>query len=314
MLSRVAERMYWAGRYLERAENTSRLINIYATMLLDLPAETGIRWDHLLHIFGAEEPFRQTKSKRSEQTVMKFLIADPDNPASILSSLRAARENVRTSRDIVPTEGWECVNELYLMGSKQLKRAATGRRRRFDTLSSVIQRCQQITGLLSGTMSHGQAYNFLRIGNFLERADMTSRVVDVAASTLAPETPAIKHYENTLWMAVLRSLSAYQMYRRYMRRRVASADVVAFLWCDPDFPRAVRRVLDVLSSSLERLPHPEEPVRVVQELRSDVEIDREAPMDWANLHDRIDRFQVDLGRLHAAIEQEWFLKEAEPPA
>lgn len=307
MLSRVAERMYWAGRYLERAENTARLINIYSTLLLDLPADTGIVWPHLLHILGAERSFQETKSKRSEQAILKFLIADPEHPASVLSSLRAARENIRTSRDIVPTEGWECVNELYLMASKELKAAASGRRR-FETLSTVVRRCQQISGLLSGTMSHGQAYYFLRMGYHLERADMTSRVVDVAATTLAPDNPAIAHYENTLWMAVLRSVSAYQTYRRFVRRRVTSVDVVAFLWGDPHFPRSIARILSVLSVLIERLPHPEDPRRVLDELGRTVHIDRETPMDWASLHEEIDRFQIDLGRLHAIIQKEWFLK------
>lgn len=306
MLARVAERMYWGGRYLERAENTARLVNTYAAILLDLPEETGVGWAHLLQILAAQESFKATKAKRAEQAILKYLIADPDNPASILSSLEAARENFRTSRDVVPKEGWECVNELCLMGRRDLP-AAAERRRRFDTLSDCVGRCQQITGLLSGTMSHGDAYNFMRMGHYLERADMTSRVVDIAAAMLARGNPSLAPYENALWMAVLKSLSAYQMYRRYVRRRIASSDVATFLLADAQFPRSVAHVLDELTICLEKLPPSHEAATVLAGLKERVPSDTVPKMDVAALHEYIDHLQIGLAKLDHAIQSEWFL-------
>ncbi|MEM9728262.1 MAG: alpha-E domain-containing protein, partial [Myxococcota bacterium] len=123
MLSRVAERIYWAGRYLERAENTARLVNTYANLLLDLPEETGVTWSQLLKIVALDDLYAERHRKAKEEKVLRFLLVDERNPGSILSSLREARENVRTTRDVVPTEVWESVNEFYLMGQHQLARA-----------------------------------------------------------------------------------------------------------------------------------------------------------------------------------------------
>jgi len=296
--------MYWAGRYLERAENTARLVNTYAGLLLDLPLGLGVGWAQILPIVGAQQAFEATGQKATEEAVLRFLVADPENPGSIVSSLSLARENIRTSRDVVPTEGWECVNELYLVGRRRLG-GAVGRRRRFETLSDCVVRCQQITGLLSGTMSHGDAYNFLRTGNYLERADMTTRVVDVAAATLAQANPALEAYENTLWMAVLRSMSAYQMYRRHVRRRVAAQDVVWFLLTDSRFPRSVTWALASLDRCIASFPRAEGPRGVLSRLQQDALAQSE--LDAVRLHDDLDRLQLGLGALHGAIESCWFL-------
>jgi uncharacterized alpha-E superfamily protein len=302
MLSRVAERMYWAGRYLERVESTARLVNTYGNLLLDLPRDAGIGWPQLLRIVNAEHAFSEKYAAPTERNILKFLLADIDYPGSVLSSLASAREAIRTSRDIVPSEGWECINELFLMGRVDLGKAV-GSRRRFKTLSECVARCQQISGLLSGTMSHGDAYNFLRIGVYLERVDMSSRVVDVAAATLAGGNPAVVPYENTLWMGVLKSLSAYQMYRQNVRRRVAAGDVVSFLLADRHFPRAVGRSMDVLARCLGTLPRSERACGIVDELNRPI-----ADMNGAELHAYIDVLQVGFGRLHGAIEATWFLK------
>ena len=306
MLSRVAERMYWAGRYLERAENTSRLVNTYASLFLDLPQDSGIGWPQLLRIVNGERPFSAKYAQQTEQDILRFLLADPENPGSILSSLGFARENFRTSRDVIPREGWECVNELYLMGRRDLP-GAVGRRRRFEVLSNCVVRCQQVTGLLSGTMSHGDAYNFLLMGSYLERADMSSRIVDVAAATLAQSEPAVRPYENAIWMAALRSLSAYQMYRQHVRRRIGAGDVVGFLLADAQFPRAVAFSLDSLTQGLRTLPRSRDALEVLFELKRQVSADRYADMDSAELHDHIDQLQIGFAHLHGAIAETWFL-------
>jgi uncharacterized alpha-E superfamily protein len=300
--------MYWAGRYLERVENTARLVNTYSSLLLDLPKDSGIDWQVMLRIAEAENEFNARYSKPTERNVLRFLLADADYPGSILSSLSFARENIRTSRDIVPSEGWECVNELYLMGRARLDRAVS-RRRRFETLSECVVRCQQITGLLSSTMSHGNAYNFLRIGTYLERADMSTRVVDVAAATLARDEAAAEPYENVLWMGVLKSLSAYQMYRQYVRRRIAADAVLRFLLRDRQFPRAVGHSLDSLARCLATLPRSDNARGIVVELDRQVSDTRLEEIDGQELHDHLDRLQLGFNQVHDAINGTWFLKK-----
>jgi len=174
MLSRVAERLYWTARYLERAENTGRLVRVFSSMMLDLPNGVGLNWRQLVDVSGAHEYFDRNYRSSGERNVIKFMLSDTDTQGSVISSLAMARENIRTTRDLVPSEGWEHVNELYLFARKKLT-GKTLLKDRHEFLSEIIMRCQQITGLLAGTMSHGPAYQFVRVGRNLERADMTTR-------------------------------------------------------------------------------------------------------------------------------------------
>ena len=305
MLSRVAERMYWAGRYLERAENSARLVDSYDNLLLDLPPDAGVDWRRLLQIADAEQEFEQRGEAPTERNILGFLLSDVDNPGSLYSSLAFVRENVRTSRDLIPREAWECVNELYLMARRRLSKAI-GRPNRHEIMSACIVGCQQLTGLLSGTMSHGEAYNFLRLGVHLERADMSSRVVDVAALTLM-DSEASEAYENTLWMGVLKSLSAYQMYRQHVRRRIAPADVVEFLIKDKQFPRAIAAVLMALHDSTGSLPRNTAVAAALAKLEQSIATAEVGSKGAGPLHDYIDRLQIGLADLHRAIEAAWFL-------
>jgi uncharacterized alpha-E superfamily protein len=307
MLSRVAERIYWAARYLERAENTSRLTRVYGSLLLDLPASAGIDWPLLVAITGGTAQ-RGAARKRSDRATLHFLLADPDNHGSVLSSLRAARENFRTSRDLAPSEAWRRVNELYLYGKEHLRRAVY-ERRRHEVLVNVARECQGIRGLLADAMTHGDAYQFLRIGRNIERADMTSRVIDVASASLMTGRADLEPFQNSLWIAVLRSLSGYQMYRQQVRRRVVARDVIAFLLLDLQFPRAIGYCLAELDYSLRSLPRYEAALRGVLRLQRVIaEVDPQLA-DAAQLHDFIDSIQVDLGAIHEQIALTWFLPD-----
>lgn len=308
MLSRVAERTYWAGRYLERAENTARLISVCASLLLDLPEEAGLKWRLLVEVVGSEGLFDELYDTADEADVLRFILADAGNPGSLLASLSAARENLRTTRDIVPKEGWECVNELYLFAKENMHRAAH-RRRRYDILARCTARCQQITGLLDGTMSHGDAYNFMRIGRHLERADMNTRVVDVAAATFLSVSEPPDTYENTIWMGVLKSLSAYQMYRQNVRRRVRAPDVLHYLLKDALFPRSMHHCLAMLEESLSTLPRSDAPMRSVQALEQEIREAAIADLIGPRLHAQIDQWQIELARIHDSIQATWFLPD-----
>ncbi len=197
------------------------------------------------------------------------------------------------------------MNELYLYACDRLPGLA-GRRQRFDEFKSIVDRCQHITGLLSGTMSHGPAYQFLRMGRNLERADMTTRVIDVAAAILLTGRPGLARYDNTLWMTVLRSLSAYQMYRQYVRRRIVGADVITFLLHDEEFPRAVRHCLGELHAALSALPRHEVPEQQLQKVIGELGEVRPDALDDAALHELIDELQLNFAGLDGAIHDSWF--------
>ena len=181
MLSRVAESLYWFGRYVERAENIVRIVDVNAKLLLDLPRGIAPGWEPLIAITGSREEYLERFSGFDERDVLRFLIGDEDNPGSLLSSLLLARENARTMRDYLPREAYELANELYLYARDELS-AGLSRRGRYGYLKHIQRGTQSISGLLLGAMQHDAGYQFLVIGRVLERADMTTRVLDVRAA------------------------------------------------------------------------------------------------------------------------------------
>ncbi len=309
MLSRVAERLYWTARYLERTENTARLVRVYSYMMLDMPGGVGLDWRQLVDISGGHEEFDRNYRSSGERNVVKFMISDPDMQGSLITSLAMARENIRTTRDLVPSEGWEHVNELYLFAKKKLARKALPKNR-YEFLSEIVMRCQQITGLMAGTMSHGAAYQFVRVGRNLERADMITRMIDVGSATLIAPGVELERLENRLWTYVLRSLSAHQMYRQHARRRIQPDRVLAFLLQDTEFPRAVAHTLGEIAACLDnKLPHAEEPLRAVlrlQRLVAEADVEK---LHAEGLHDFIDQLQLEFGNLHQQIASTWFALE-----
>lgn len=306
MLSRVAERLYWLGRYVERAENTARLIAVNNNLMLDLPRSADAIWESLLDILATGADFRARYSNVSERNVIRWVVAEPANPSSLVSSLRAARENARTVREILPSESWELVNDLYWSAQEQAE-AATARKSRQSWLDQVVLRSQQFAGMLQNTMSHREPFNFIVLGATLERMDMTSRILDVAAaSTVRRVGTELAAYENILWMNVLMSLSAYQMYRQQVRERVNGPDVVRFLLHDNAFPHALAFCVDALEHALGQLPRNRDPLkgnrRVLQKLsRANPE-----SLLGDGLHRFIDELQVEFGRLHEQIVGTWF--------
>jgi uncharacterized alpha-E superfamily protein len=307
MLSRVAERMYWFGRYMERAENTARLVNVNANLLLDLPRMIKVIWGGLIDITGTNEEFYDKYKNADETNVIRFMLADIKNPGSISSAISMVRENARITREIMPSEAWEQINELNLY-VKQNVNDALKRDMRHEFLDDVIHYCHQITGLLLSNMSHGDAYNFIRIGRNLERADMTTRIADIGCMFLInPNADIPDAYENILWMNVLRSLSAYQMYRQYVHDRVNGEDVVGFLMQDGEFPRAVAHCLEGLNFCFKKLPNNDHPLRIITRVQRIIhKMDVPEVMKKNELHKCIDELQINLAEVHTQVSKAWF--------
>ncbi|HXH04519.1 MAG TPA: alpha-E domain-containing protein [Candidatus Competibacteraceae bacterium] len=310
MLSRVAQNLYWMARYVERAEDTARLISVNTHLLLDLPRTTAFGWEQLINITGSNALFLELFGQADEASVVGFLIGDLRNPGSLLCSLTCARENLRTTRDVVPREVWEEVNQVFLFVRDNLANGVS-RRGRDHFLKTVIRGCQTVTGVLAGTLSHTQARTFILLGRYLERADMTSRIVDVRSANLLPRNPEeLTPFEHIQWMSVLKSLTAYQMYRQQVRVRVRGPDVLRFLLQDRLFPRAVRHCLDAIAIQLASLPRAERTLAEVEGVRSqaggaDVQQLAASPDE---LHQFIDDLQIGFNGIHAAIHSTYFLQ------
>lgn len=307
MLSRVAERLYWLARYIERAENTARMVMSFNQVALDMPKKVQLSWRGLVAVTGGESVFDEHYQRDEERNCVKFLLADHYNPSSVLSSLKAARENLRTTRDLMPTESWEVVNELFLFARDNIDNGIS-KRGRYQFLSEVVQRCQTLVGQLAGSMSYDPAYDFILLGRNVERADMTSRQIDVGAIRYLKKSSVDPGpYDGLLWTAILRSQSGFQMYRQHVRRRINGVDVVRFLLQDVPFPRAVAHALRNVQDALDPLPRNEIPLRLVVQARRHVqEADVDTLITDDRLHDFLDTLQLDIGEIHGAIADTWF--------
>ena len=313
MLSRVADRLYWTARYIERAENIARLVNVHASLILDLPKGVGLEWRQLVNIAGSHELFAKRFRSAGERSVLAFMLGDTDNPGSILSCLSAARENMRTTRDRMPSEAWEGVNELYLFARRTFDNKAL-RKNLHANLSQVVRRCQQITGLLAGTMSHGDGYQFVRLGRNLERADMTTRILDVGSAVLDAPGDEIESLYDRRWSSVLRTLGADQMYRQDVRRAVRGEYVVGYLLKDALFPRSLAHTLGEMRSCLETFPNNDGALRAVAHAQRRVTEADSVALAGAGLHNFIDELQADLGAVHDQVAGTWLTPPITEPA
>ena len=305
MLSRVAERVFWLARYLERAEDTARLILVRHNAILDLPRPLQPDWDLLLDVLSAREAFRKKSLAANEKNIISFVFGDRENPSSIASSLTSARENMRTTREVLPSEAWERVNSLYLSASRRSGKGLP-RASRHATLNNIIQSCQQVSGMLSGTMNHDEVYQFVRMGRFVERADMSTRIVDVGSSDLANFGEEALPYQNVMWVSMLQSLSAYQMYRLSVGANVQPDAVLDFLLHNRQFPRATSYCLAEIEASMRKLPGSKEPLKVVQSAQRKLRRRSVGELRGDDLHVFLDDMQLKINDIQRSISRNWF--------
>lgn len=307
MLSRVAENLYWLGRYLERAENTARFINSTTQVLLDLPRDAAFGWDVLLKVAGLDHLFEESGLPAIEDNIVTFLVDDEKNPSSILSSIHSARENARTVREVLPMELWERINSLYLYIRDNAERVKLGRGPRNEVLAGVIGRRESILGLITSTMSQDVAYQFIKLGRNVERADMTTRIIDVNSAVRLPRDPALSAVATErMWMSTLNALSAYQMYRRHINVHVRPNEVVNYLLKNPHFPRTVLHCLSEIEGCLSVLPAHREAMKKVRQAWRRVESMQLNDLKPTVLHEYLDQVQSDLGEVHTAVAQQYF--------
>ncbi|MFP4130348.1 MAG: alpha-E domain-containing protein, partial [Halorhodospira sp.] len=264
MLARLAEYAYWMARYLERAENTARLISTGTHLALDQPDSLRIDWQTLIDIFGGSQAEPPEPGVSAEHQAMRQLIPDSGHPSSIQATVRLAREDARTIRDQLPEELHEHLNKLHFH-LQQGAEAAIQRQHRYPFLRAVIEHTQAIDGIINGTLARGPMYQFLMLGRFLERADMTTRLIEVRTATLPRDTlDSSPLRDDAVWVNVLRYLGAYSQYRQQRGLAIQGGKVVDFLLRDERFPRSVRFCLDALDAALRDLPAPAGPLEAVE--------------------------------------------------
>jgi uncharacterized alpha-E superfamily protein len=311
LLSRTAEDLYWLGRNVERAEAVSRLVAEHTNLLADLPVDVDSDWGTLLSVTGSEAVFAERFPRAGEAEVVIFLMADVGNPGSVFRSISAARESLRVVRPLVPRSAWECLNRLHIDALDDTTRCAQ-RRHRAEVTERVMASCQQFSGILNGTMSRDHAYRFWELGRLVERADMTTRVLDVGAGALLADSVPSTHppadrspYEDVRWLGVLRALAAHNMYHRSTGCSVSGAGVVSFLLDDPAFPRSVRHCtarLEQLVGELPPRPRVEATIASIDEVPGAIH----SPSDPAAVHRHVADLQDSLQLVHEAVTDAYF--------
>src|SRR5438105_5420657 len=249
MLSRVANSIYWLSRYMERAENVARFIDVNLQMMLDLSSGSNQQWRPLVSISGDDAVFASRYAVASRENVITFLALDAENPNSIVSCLRAARENSRTVREAISSEMWEQVNTSYLAVNAAAS-SQTLIHSPYSFFNEVKKASQLFEGVAEATMLHGEGWHFYRVGRLMERADKTSRLLDVKYYILLPSVADVgTPLDDIQWAAVLHSTSALEMYRK-RHGHIAPEQIVEFLVLDHEFPRSIHYCLTAANDSL----------------------------------------------------------------
>ena len=314
LLSSVAERVYWFARYVERVENTARLILVNNNLLLDMPRHSTLGWSPIVSITGLSALFYEHHKEANERNVMRFLVMDSNNPSCMLYSLGHARENLRTSRAIFPRGVWETLNDLYAY-AREHKNEVLARRDRYAFMQHVIDSCHLISGQLSASMSHDQIYEFIRMGRNIERADMTSRVIDVRAENLLPKHDEdLKPFDDIQWKSVLDSLAGYQMYRRYVHVRVQGVEVLRYLLQDTYFPRAISHCFNQVEQCLRNLPMNEAPQYALVKAQRLVRNAKVEKIVHRNLTDFINQLQLAIIDINLELTSTYFEGKEVSPA
>jgi uncharacterized alpha-E superfamily protein len=258
MLSRVANCLYWMSRYIERSENTARIVDTNLQLLLDFRSldDTTLEelWMPIVQSTGDEETFLAKYPRATGQAVTEFLVLDTANPNSIVSSIGQARENARTVRDQITGELWEELNRLYLW-----TRGPEARQLWINSppdFFAQVKNCSLLLlGLIYGTIVHNEGWQFMQVGKFLERADKTTRILDVRHKTFPEKgAPTVITQQDALeWSAVLRSCSAWDAYKSAYGAEVRPEWAVELLLFSEEFPRSVRFCIEKLDDALRQI-------------------------------------------------------------
>lgn len=257
LLSRLAETMFWLGRYVERAEDLSRVILAHEQLYLDMPRHSTT-WQPLMELCGGDPGLSASGPMSSASHVVATLVRSEDNPSSIYRTLVNAREDLRLSRPLLPKESWQVLNGTCEVLENLRPGAALTEACR--ALGVVVQQCQRLTGQIDGCMSRDEAFSFLKVGRFLERADVTLRVIVMLGDVLTNREPHMP-FANVRWLGTLKYLAADHMFLRRYHARTEPAMAVRFLLFDPWFPRSVHHCLTAIEEELETLPNSVQPLR-----------------------------------------------------
>jgi len=309
MLSRVADSLYWMSRYLERAEHTARLIEVDLQLRLDQSPESGAgRWLRLLNALqtlGPEDP------KIDAASITHLLTLERTNPSSILSCVSAARENLRQVREQCSTEMWEQLNRLYLQVSNTSK-AESWLLNSHIFFRAVLEGAHLFQGVTDSTMSHGEGWQYIQLGRYVERTDTLARLIGTHFGSLTqPPDQAVESEEYLEWVGLLKSCAAFEAYCKTYTAEMRPLRVAEFLLLHPEFPHSVRFSVDMVHASLARIGEmterkAEQPVRLAGRLQATLNFSQIEEILASGASAYVDSVRWQCAQAHTAIHQVYF--------
>jgi uncharacterized alpha-E superfamily protein len=317
MLSRTADHLYWMNRYTERAENTARMLNVnYETSLLPQSAAVAqVGWQGLLSISELLPSYTALYGEITAKGVMEFMVSDQDNPSSIISCLRAARENARAVRGTLTTEVWETQNQTWLSINQMLKNGEF-ERDPGQFFEWVKFRSHLSRGVAVGTMLMDESLHFMRLGTFLERADNTARLVDVKFHAVQSDffgngKQKDQEYDFYHWSAILRSVSGFEIYRKVYRDVIRPERVAELLILRPDMPRSLHASMNEVVSNLLLVgsDSDSETLRHAGKLRAELQYGRIDEILATGLHVFLTQFLDRVNDIGARISRDFLMPE-----
>lgn len=322
MLSRVADSCFWLSRYLERAETNARILDVNMQLILDFedqaPHLIQRHWQPVLATLEDQERFNELHDTVTSDAVMEFVTFQKKNPHSIYSCLANARENARTVREQISSEMWEQLNRTYLYFRESQARLDF-QESPIDFYRRLVDTLHGFQGTTDATMTHGEGWDFIQLGKYLERADSTSRVLDIKYHILLPTGEKVGgHVDITQWMAVLRSCSGLEAYLKANVGQVTGWQVADFLILHDEFPRSIRFCADQLDGALHRISGCDKAhfsnnaERLSGQLRSSLDYATISAIFQQGLHQFLDQTQGRLIELANAIMQTYCRWQDEP--
>lgn len=322
MLSRTADHLFWMARYMERAENTARMLDVnYQTALLPQSADAAENgWRGLLSISELSQDYTTRYGEVDARRVMAYMVADEKNPSSIYNCLLSARENARAVRGTLTTEVWETQNQTWIEFQRMLRSKAF-EKDPGESFEWVKFRSHLSRGVTVGTMLQDEAFHFLRIGSFLERADNTARMLDVKFHAVESEfygagngngVARDQEYDFYHWSAILRSVSGFEVYRKAYRNVIRPEKVAELLILRPDMPRSLACCMDEVVANLKRVANDQshETLRRAGRLQADLRFGRIDEILATGLHAFLSQFLERVGTLGVGISRDFLVPVA----
>jgi uncharacterized alpha-E superfamily protein len=298
------------ARYVERAENVARFIDVNHNLMLDLPREYSNQWQPIVDTTGDRAIFQKRCGVANQENVVRFLALEPEYPNSIYSCIVAARENARSVRETISSEMWEQINSMYLLITDQTRNGLPEVLPEF--CRQIRMACHLFQGITHDTMSHNEAWYFLRLGRRLERADKTSRMLDVKYFILLPSVTDVgTPYDDVQWTALLKSVTGFEMYRK-KHGRISPERIVEFLLLDGEFPRSVRYCLVVADEAVHGITGTPRGAFSCQSeqrlslLRSELDYARVEAILRGGLHEFLDSLQTKMNCIDICIREDFF--------